>query len=83
MEDIQLIQLNNDERTLALKKLGYGVDSKGYVINLKKKEEVICKYSKEKVHINKAAILPSSLLVINATLVTMTEYFLDTHNKDE
>jgi len=77
MEEIKLVQLNNEKRVEILKKLGYGVNSEGYVIKDSTKKEVICKYSGEKVHINTAAILPGSLLVINANPLTMAEYFVE------
>lgn len=76
MTELKLVQLNNGDRIKALNKLGYTLDEEGYVLNSKKKE-VICKYSKERVHINTAAILPGSILVINATPLTMAEYFAE------
>ena len=66
MAQINLVQLNNNKRFLALQKLGYDLDEEGYVIDGSQKG-VICKYSEEKVHINTAAILPGSIIVINAT----------------
>lgn len=80
MADIQLFQLDNEKRVQILEKLGYEVDNDGYVIDKQTKKEVICKYSKEKVHINTAAILPGSVIIINATPLTMAEYFIDTFN---
>jgi hypothetical protein len=79
MNDLKLIQLGNDDRISVLKKLGYNLDNEGYVLQKKSKERLICKYSKEVIHINNAAILPGSLIVINANPVTMAEYFLDNH----
>lgn len=77
MEDIQLVQLNNDERLIVLEKLGYVLDSEGYVIYKETGKRAICKYSKDIIHINNAAILPGSVIVINANPITMAEYFLD------
>lgn len=74
---ISLIQLNNNNRILALQKLGYEVNDNGFVYEKSNGKEVICKYSKEKVHINTAAILPGSVIIINATPETMAQYFLD------
>lgn len=74
---ISLIQLNNSNRILALQKLGYDINDEGYVYDKSNGKEVICKYSKEKVHINTAAILPGSVIIINANPETMAQYFLD------
>jgi len=77
MSELQLIQLSNADRLRAFNKIGFSVDSEGYVISKSSKKEVKCKYSGEKVHINTAAILPGSLLIINATPLTMAEYFAE------
>ena len=82
MTETKLIQLNNNERVQVLEKLGYYVDNEGFIKNKKTKKEVICKYNGEKVHINIAAILPGSALIINATPVSMAQYFVE-HYKDE
>jgi len=74
---IQLVQLDNEKRILALQKLGYNINDEGFVYDEGDGKEVICKYSKEKVHINTAAILPGSVIIINATPETMAQYFLD------
>lgn len=78
MECHNLVQLDNEKRIQVLNKLGYELDDEGYVIYSDTKKEVICKYSKIKVHINTAAILPGSVIIINANPVTMAEYFMDT-----
>jgi hypothetical protein len=77
MNEIKLVQLGNDERISVLKKLGHDLDNDGYVLEKKSKNRLICKYSKEVIHINNAAILPGSLIIINANPITMAEYFLD------
>ena len=83
MVQINLVQLDNDKRLLALKKLGYNLDDNGYVIDTNNEnKEVICKYSEERVHINTAAILPGSIVVINATPETMAQYFLDQNDEE-
>ena len=83
MGQISLIQLNNNNRLLALQKLGYDVNDNGYVIDKNNgNKEVICKYSEEKVHISTAAILPGSVIVINATPETMAQYFLDQDDEE-
>lgn len=83
MGEINLLQTNNENRVKVLKKLGYDLDDEGYIIKGDTKKEVICKYGGERVHINTAAILPGSVIVINANPVTMAEYFMDVVNKDE
>lgn len=77
MSELKLVQLNNEDRIKALDKLGFELNSEGFVIKKSTKKEVMCKYSGEKVHINTAAILPGSLLIINATPLTMAEYFAE------
>jgi len=81
MEEIKLVQLGNDERVTVLKKLGFGLDCEGYVLD-KKGKPIICRYSQKKVHINTAAILPGSVIVINANPITMAEYFLELASKN-
>ena len=81
MDDLQLVQLDNHDRTKVLEKLGYSISDNGFVIDSKTKKEVVCKYTKKGVHINTAAILPGSNLIINATPLTMAQYFVD-YNKD-
>ena len=83
MTEKQLVQLNNEDRLEILKKLGYMLDDKGFIIDIETKEEIICKYSKQKVHINFAAILPGSALIINATQLTMAQYFVAYDDDDE
>jgi len=82
MAEKRLVQLNNEDRLEVLKKLGYVLNDQGFVIDVDTKEEVMCKYSKQKVHINFAAILPGSTLIINATPLTMAQYFVE-HDDDE
>lgn len=75
---ISLVQMDNRKRILALGKLGFGINDEGYVYNSATKKEVMCIYSKERVHINTAALLPGSVKIINATPTTMAQYFLET-----
>ena len=79
--DIKLLQAGNDDRIKILEKLGYKIDSEGYVLE-KNKKRAICKYSDKNIHINNAAILPGSVVVINANLLTMSQYFVE-HGNDE
>lgn len=81
MAETQLIQLDNSQRTKVLEKLGYLIDEEGFVVEKTSKKEVICRYSKERVHINTAAIMPGSVLVFNATPLTMAQYFVE-HSND-
>ena len=75
---ISLIQMDNQKRVLALNKIGFEINDDGYVYNSATKKEVMCIYSKERVHINTAALLPGSVKIVNATPTTMAEYFLET-----
>lgn len=81
MNDLELVQLDNHDRTEVLEKLGYSIDNDGFVVDSKTKKEVVCKYTKKRVHISTAAILPGSTLVINANPLSMAQYFVD-YNKD-
>jgi len=72
-----LVQLNINERIKVLDKLGYIVNEKGNIVNKSTKKGLKCKYGGDNVHINTAAILPGSLLIINATPLTMAEYFVE------
>lgn len=76
-QTISLLQSSTDTRIKVLKKLGYSINSKGYVIDSITKEPLICIYSEENVHIDTAAILPGSTLIINANNLTMSQYFLE------
>jgi hypothetical protein len=77
MGELQLVQLDNGRRITVLKKLGYSLNENGYIVDNQTKKEIICKYSKEHVHISNAAILPGSVIIINATPENMAQYFLD------
>lgn len=80
--ELKLIQLNNHRRKEVLEKLGYSVNQDGFVSNPRTKKEVVCKYTKQKVHINTAAILPGSVEVINATPLSMAQYFIEHEPRD-
>jgi hypothetical protein len=75
MSHIKLIQLSNNDRMKVLDKLGYSVNENGFIIDRIGRKEVICRYSNETVHINNAAIMPGSLVIMNANPLTMAEYF--------
>ena len=80
MPNIELVELNISQRLKVLEKLGYSIDEQGYILD-KDNRELICNYSEERVHIKTAAILPGSLLIINATPLTMAKYFIE-HPED-
>ncbi len=80
MASLELIELNVSERVKALERLGYLLNNEGYVLG-KDNKEITCDYTKEKVHIKTAAILPGSLLIINATPLSMARYFIE-HPED-
>ncbi len=81
MPELELIELSTNDIQLTLERLGYFIDEQGYVLNSNKKE-VTCKYTQERVHIKTAAILPGSLLIINATPLSMAQYFLEYSNDE-
>ncbi len=80
MASLELIELNVSERVKALERLGYSLNNEGYVLD-KDNKEITCDYTNERVHIKTAAILPGSLLIINATPLSMARYFIE-HPED-
>ena len=79
--DLKLLQVDNDKRIRILEKLGYKIDSEGYLIERNKKR-VICRYSDKHIHISHAAILPGSAIVINANPITLSQYFVEYGNNE-
>ncbi len=75
--NISLLQTSVETRLKVLKKLGFTIDNEGYVIDSKTQEILKCVYGDDSVHIESAAILPGSTLIINANLLTMSQYFLE------
>lgn len=74
---ISLLKSDVETREKVLDKLGYSVNDEGYVLYKRSGENLFCRYSEEPVHIDTAAILPGSIIIINANILTMSQYFLD------
>ena len=79
--DLKLLQVDNEKRSRILEKLGYDIDSEGYLVERNKKRAV-CRYSGKHIHISHAAILPGSPAVINANPITMSRYFVERGNDE-
>ncbi len=80
MAIVELVELDTNDREKALEKLGFSIDGEGYVKD-GSNNYVVCKYTAQKVHLSTAAILPGSLLIINANPLSMAQYFLE-HPED-
>lgn len=76
LSDVALYELDDDQRVDLMNQLGYSIDSKGFLID-EQKNFLLCKYSKEPVHIDKAGVLPGSILIINVTPLTMAQYYME------
>jgi len=68
------LKLNDEQKSILLKALDYGIDSKGFIIETKTNKKVLCKYTNKPVSLNNASILPGSTIIINTSLITLSEY---------
>jgi hypothetical protein len=66
--------LDNNAKRILLKALGYGTDSKGFVIWADSGKRVRCKYTKRPVHFYESSVLPGSTIVINTTPTSLSKY---------
>ena len=76
MEDIQFTVLNDQQKTVLLKALDFDVDENG-VILAKTGKPHICPYTKKKVLLSNASIMPGSVIVMNTSSLTLSEYISD------
>ena len=70
----KFLNLTRDKKKLLLRALGYGIDSKGFVIKTETKRKAWCTYSKRPVHFNEVGILPGSTILINSTPTALSKY---------
>jgi ABC-type taurine transport system ATPase subunit len=70
------LKLNDIQKLTLLKLLDYNVDNNKFIIDSDGKK-VICPYSKRPVKFENASILPGSTIIINTSLITMSEYVSD------
>ena len=72
--DIELLDLDDEEKKIFLEALGYGVNDEGKVIKSETNKPAICPYSEREIEFRNASILPGSVLVMNTNATTIAEY---------
>lgn len=70
----EIISLNEEEMKLLLEALDYKISEDGVVLD-KNEKEVKCPFSGEAVDIKKISIMPGSLVLMNTSPLTLSEYF--------
>jgi len=73
----RFIKLNDDQKLVLLKSLGYDVNSNGFIIDSKTGNKILCKYTEKPVLFKDASILPGSTVIVNTSLITLSEYIFD------
>lgn len=73
--DISFIEINDEEREVLLDILDYEVDGEGYIVDKRTKKHHICPLSNTKIPISSSSILPGSTIIINTSVLTLSEYF--------
>ncbi len=72
----KFIKLSDEQKFMLLQALGYNVDSNGFIVD-KSNTKVKCDYSKSPVLFKNASILPGSTIIVNTSLITLSEYISD------
>ncbi len=70
---IKFLKLEDEQKRILLNALDFSFDPKDYVIDGIGKK-VICPYSNKPVKFQNASILPGSTIIINTSLITLSEY---------
>ncbi len=70
----ETVLLTKEQFTSLLDALDYKVNEKGVIIDLNNKE-VICPFTAEPVKLDMLSIMPGSIVLMNTTPVTLSEYF--------
>jgi len=78
----QFLNLNAEQKLVLLKALDFDVDSRGFIVESANKK-VICPYSKMPVKLENASILPGSTIIINTSLITLSEYISEYLESEE
>ena len=78
----KFISLNDEQKLILLKSLDYDVDNHDYIVD-KNNKKVICRYSNQHVLFKNASILPGSTVIVNTSLITISEYISDYLEPDE
>lgn len=76
MEDICFDTLNEKQKTVLLKALDYSVDKNGIILD-KTGRPHICPYTKKEVLFKNASIMSGSVIVMNTSSLTISEYITD------
>ena len=78
----KFISLNDEQKLVLLKSLDYDVDNNGYIVD-KNNKKVLCQYSNHPVLFKNASILPGSTVIVNTSLITISEYISEYLEPDE
>lgn len=73
--EISFIELDEEEKKTLLDILDYDVDKDGFVVDRKTGKHHICPLSNSLVPISSSSILPGSTIIINTSVLTLSEYF--------
>jgi hypothetical protein len=71
------IRLDDDPKKLLLEALGFGIDSEGFVIKSETGIRERCRYTGKQILFKDASVLPGSTVIINTSLITLSQYILD------
>lgn len=76
MEDISFDSLNDNQKRVLLKALDYNIDENEVILDKTGKPH-LCPYTKRKVLLKNASIMPGSVIVMNTSSLTISEYITD------
>lgn len=68
------LKLSEKEMRVLFDALGYDVRKDGFVYEKDTDKKVLCHYTQEPLDFQKASILPGSTILINTSLITLSEY---------
>ncbi|MBU0471716.1 MAG: hypothetical protein KKF65_03765 [Nanoarchaeota archaeon] len=72
--DKETIILSKEDKKILLETLGYAIDEGGFILSADK-DRAICPFTNSPIKLEDASIMPGSLIVMNTTPVTLSEYF--------
>lgn len=72
--DKEVIILPKDDKKILLEILGYTIDEEGFILSTDK-DRAICPFTNTHIKLETASIMPGSLIIMNTTPVTLSEYF--------
>ncbi len=72
--DKEVLVLSREDKKILLGILDYDVDEQGFVLSTDK-TPTICPFTNKPVKLDDASLMPGSLIVMNTTPVTLSEYF--------